>query len=37
MQTSRPRINADEYLRRIDRMVFVTGVITASLAISLIL
>ena len=36
MQTSRHHLNADEYIRRIDKMVFVTGVITATLAASLI-
>jgi len=37
MQTCRQHLNADEYIRRIDRMVFVAGFITASLAASLIL
>jgi hypothetical protein len=35
MQASRHHINAEEYIRRIDRMVFVTGVIAATLALNL--
>jgi hypothetical protein len=35
MQTSHHHINADDYIRRIDRLVLVTGVIIATLAISL--
>ena len=37
MQTCRQYTNADEYIRRIDRMVFVTALITAALAASLFL
>jgi hypothetical protein len=36
MQTSHHHINADDYIRRIDRLVMVTGVIIATLATSLI-
>jgi len=36
MQTRRQHINADEYIRRLDRMILATGVITATLAVSLI-
>jgi hypothetical protein len=37
MQTNRQHINADAYMRRIDRLVLVTGMITATLAASLVL
>jgi hypothetical protein len=36
MQSERQHTNADEYIRRIDRLVLVTGMITATLAASLI-
>jgi hypothetical protein len=36
MPTGRHHINAEEYIRRIDRIVFVTGVIAATLALNLV-
>jgi hypothetical protein len=36
MRTRHPSVNTDDYVRRIDRMIMVTGIIAATLAASLI-
>ena len=36
MQTCHHHINADEYIRRLDRMVLAAGIVTVSLALTLV-